>query len=70
MSQSKTYISNDQVWSYVLEGTLIDTLNVLIGCESFEHDLYPIFYGGRRSRGRDRMAIGFTITCAISAYHH
>lgn len=38
MSQSKTYISNDQVWSYVLEGTLIDTFDVLIGCESFEHD--------------------------------
>jgi len=24
--------------------------------------------GGRR--GRDRMVVGFTITCAISAYHH
>jgi hypothetical protein len=34
------------------------------------YGLYPIFYGGRRSRGRDRMAVGFTITCAISAYHH
>jgi hypothetical protein len=22
------------------------------------------------SRGRDRMVVGFTITCAISAYHH
>jgi hypothetical protein len=21
-------------------------------------------------RGRDRMVVGFTITCAISAYHH
>jgi hypothetical protein len=21
-------------------------------------------------RGRDRMAVGFTATCAISAYHH
>jgi hypothetical protein len=30
-----------------------------------------IFYpswGGRR--GRDRMVVGFTTTCAISAYHH
>jgi len=25
-------------------------------------------YGGRR--GRDRMVVGFTTTCAISAYHH
>jgi hypothetical protein len=24
--------------------------------------------GGRR--GRDRMVVGFTTTCAISAYHH
>jgi hypothetical protein len=22
------------------------------------------------SRGRDRMVVGFTTTCAISAYHH
>jgi len=26
------------------------------------------FYGG--SRGRDRRVVGFTTTCAISAYHH
>jgi len=26
------------------------------------------FYGGRR--GRDRMVIGLTTTCVISAYHH
>jgi hypothetical protein len=26
------------------------------------------FLGGRR--GRDRMVVGFTTTCAISAYHH
>jgi len=25
---------------------------------------------GRGRRGRDRMVVGFTITCAISAYHH
>ena len=24
----------------------------------------------RDSRGRDRMVVGFTTTCAISAYHH
>ena len=26
------------------------------------------FSGGRR--GRDRMVVGFTTTCAINAYHH
>jgi len=26
--------------------------------------------GGRRGRGRDCMVVGFTTTCAISAYHH
>ena len=26
------------------------------------------FSGGRR--GRDRMVVGYTTTCAISAYHH
>jgi len=24
----------------------------------------------RGSRGRDRMIVGFTTTCVISAYHH
>jgi hypothetical protein len=24
----------------------------------------------RGRRGRDRMVVGFTTTCAISAYHH
>ena len=28
----------------------------------------PNYYRGRR--GRDRMVVGFTTTCAISAYHH
>jgi hypothetical protein len=28
------------------------------------------FYYLRGSRGRDRMVVGFTATCAISAYHH
>jgi hypothetical protein len=27
-----------------------------------------VMYRGRR--GRDRMVVGFTTTCAISAYHH
>jgi hypothetical protein len=26
--------------------------------------------GGRRGHDRDRMVVGFTIACAISAYHH
>jgi len=29
---------------------------------------YKIYVGGHR--GRDRMVVGFTTTCAISAYHH
>jgi len=29
-----------------------------------------IFYAWRGSLGRDRMLVGFTTTCAISAYHH
>jgi hypothetical protein len=29
------------------------------------------FYLGKLGRyGKDRMAVGFTISCAISAYHH
>jgi hypothetical protein len=28
----------------------------------------PTFIGGRR--GRDRMVVGLTTTCATSAYHH
>jgi hypothetical protein len=27
-------------------------------------------YMGRGRRGRDRLVVGFTTTCAISAYHH
>ena len=27
-------------------------------------------YRGGRRRGRDRMEVGFSTTCAISAYHH
>ena len=29
-----------------------------------------IYYGTRGRRGRDRMVVGFTTTCTISAYHH
>ena len=29
----------------------------------------PLITGGDR-RGRDRMVVGYTTTCAISAYHH
>jgi hypothetical protein len=32
------------------------------------YGLYPIFYGGRRSRGRDRMAVGFTITISVKSW--
>ena len=38
MYQNMTDISTDQVWYYVLEGTIIDTFDVLMGCESFELD--------------------------------
>jgi len=31
------------------------------------HYITPIWDGGHR--GRDRMVVGFTTTCAISAYH-
>jgi len=34
-------------------------------CVLFE---YTVINGGRR--GRDRMVVGFTTTCAISAYHN
>ena len=27
-------------------------------------------YSARDRRGRDHMVVGFTTTCAISAYHH
>jgi hypothetical protein len=30
--------------------------------------VYFLAYQGHR--GRDRMIVGFTTTCAISAYHH
>ena len=30
--------------------------------------LHKKLKGGRR--GRDRMVVGFTTTCAVSAYHH
>ena len=33
---------------------------------SYGHNI--IYIRGRR--GRDRMVVGFTTTCAISAYHH
>jgi len=32
--------------------------------------MYSIPYELRDSRGRDRTLVGFTITCAIRAYHH
>ena len=28
------------------------------------------YLGDRVRRGRDRMVVGFSTTCAISAYHH
>ena len=31
--------------------------------------MYPLLIGADR-RGRDRIVVGFTITCAISAYHN
>ena len=51
-------------------------MNVLISDIRSQH-FYKIFlayiseeadFEGRR--GRDRMVVGFTTTCAISAYHH
>ena len=35
--------------------------------KTFKLFVYPIFLGGRN--GRDRMVVGFTTTCEISAYH-
>jgi hypothetical protein len=32
--------------------------------------LIPPFQQGPSYRGRDRMVVGFTLTYAISAYHH
>ena len=37
-------------------------------CVTFNNSYIVFFYGGRRSR--DRMIVGFTTTCAISAYHN
>ena len=31
---------------------------------------FPISYDSEGRRDRDRMMVGFTSTCAISAYHH
>ena len=36
----------------------------------FYNDVTDLTWRGRRRRGRDRMVVGFSTTCAISAYHH
>ena len=45
-----------------------------INCYQFVYLATTIFvrsyYGMRGCHGHDRMAVGFTTTCAISAYHH
>jgi hypothetical protein len=50
---------NSQKLMTDLNGQFTRTMNI--------HNLL-FFWGGRR--GRDRMVLGFTTTCAISAYHH
>ena len=37
-------------------------------CSELKHVSLP--FGPRGHHGRDRMVVGFTTTCAISAYHH
>jgi len=32
--------------------------------------LFSIYNGFRVCHGRDRIVVGFSTTCAISAYHH
>ena len=50
------YINNCVV-VFVIVSFIIDLL-----------DLHFHIFGGRR--GRDRMVVGFTTTCVISAFHH
>ena len=44
-----------------LQQNFIPAINILIKIQ---------FYMQRARRGRDRMVVGFTTTCEISAYHH
>jgi hypothetical protein len=41
-------------------------LNTLVFCVVFCRSLFVFL----SRRGHDRMVVGFTTTCAISAYHH
>jgi hypothetical protein len=47
--------------------------NILIGFPKIYYNTVSSFnqlYLLHRRRGRRRMVVGFTTTCAISAYHH
>jgi hypothetical protein len=47
----------------------LKALASIVRCMSMsETAVYILTIMGRR--GRERMAVGFTTTCAISAYHH
>jgi hypothetical protein len=37
---------------------------------NFNYIFYEFSKETRGRRGRDRMVVGFTTTCAISVYHH
>jgi hypothetical protein len=62
-------------WRGVLDKTLCDQV-LSVTCDrsvvfsGFIYDLsiFKLIYRGRH--GRDRMVVGFTSTCAISAYYH
>jgi hypothetical protein len=58
----------------VVEHTVVDLVWVSLfgeleeGEQGFFHALVPKYYFG--GPDRDRMAVGYTTTYAISAYHH
>jgi len=53
------------VWSEELKSIIeyVPLLNCI-------QELLELFFQRSGRRGRDRMVVGFTTACAISAYHH
>ena len=64
---SEFSIEKKKVMKYTRQVVLASFLiNPNFGC----CQLYINLINSRGRRGRDRMVVGFTTTCAISAYHH
>jgi hypothetical protein len=61
------YHSDLPCYIYECTVTVLNPSSAMFHCNCFAHYCQLTIWG---RRGRDRMVVGFIITCVISAYHH